>query len=541
MLGPNIVMIYNIPNYVREVFMGIVFQKDKRVGITYAYENESYWDKEKKQPRSRRKLIGRFDETTGEIVPTRKPKSAPPEPTTKRAYCGATFLFDEIVKDIGVKRDLRVCFPGLYTQILSIAYYLILEDRNPLSRFTKWAATHRHPYGKDIPSQRSSELFASVTEEAKDIFFTLQGSRKKEHEYWFYDTTSISSYSKCLNQVRYGKNKDHENLEQINLAVLFGEESQLPFYYRKLPGNITDVKTVKNLVADIDQFEYRKIKLVMDRGFYSEANVNAMLGAHLKFLIGVKTSLTFVQGVLDKVWDKMRNFEYYHPELDLYAYKETIAWNYSQERPYKGDSLEAERRMYLHLYYSGEKALEDERAFHTKLISLKEELERGEPKAANEKTYAKYFEVKTTPKRGVRVSVKQKAIEKAKKKFGYFAMISNEIKDPIKALTLYRNKDLVEKAFENLKDRLSLRRTLVSSEQSLDGKLFVEFIALIIMSYIKKKMQEAQLFGKFTMQEMLDQIDLIECYEQKGKSPHYSEITKKQAEIYEALGFKPPS
>jgi hypothetical protein len=50
--------------------MGIVFQKDKRVGITYAYENRAYWDKEKKQSRSKRELIGRVDLETGEIVPT---------------------------------------------------------------------------------------------------------------------------------------------------------------------------------------------------------------------------------------------------------------------------------------------------------------------------------------------------------------------------------------------------------------------------------------------------------------------------------------
>lgn len=50
--------------------MSIVYQHDKRSGITYAYESESYWDKEKRQSRSRRHLIGRVDEKTGEIVPT---------------------------------------------------------------------------------------------------------------------------------------------------------------------------------------------------------------------------------------------------------------------------------------------------------------------------------------------------------------------------------------------------------------------------------------------------------------------------------------
>jgi hypothetical protein len=50
--------------------MGIIYQTDKRAGITYAYENKAYWDKEKKQSRSKRTLIGRVDPDTGKIIPT---------------------------------------------------------------------------------------------------------------------------------------------------------------------------------------------------------------------------------------------------------------------------------------------------------------------------------------------------------------------------------------------------------------------------------------------------------------------------------------
>lgn len=52
--------------------MSIIKQYHKSSGITYVYESESYWDKEKKQPRSRRKLIGKLDDETGEIIPTGK-------------------------------------------------------------------------------------------------------------------------------------------------------------------------------------------------------------------------------------------------------------------------------------------------------------------------------------------------------------------------------------------------------------------------------------------------------------------------------------
>lgn len=50
--------------------MAIIKQHDKRSGITYAYESHSYWDPEKKMSRAKRKLIGKVDPQTGEIVPT---------------------------------------------------------------------------------------------------------------------------------------------------------------------------------------------------------------------------------------------------------------------------------------------------------------------------------------------------------------------------------------------------------------------------------------------------------------------------------------
>jgi hypothetical protein len=50
--------------------MAIIYQHDKRSGITYAYESHSYWDKEKKTSRAKRRLIGRVDSVSGEIVPT---------------------------------------------------------------------------------------------------------------------------------------------------------------------------------------------------------------------------------------------------------------------------------------------------------------------------------------------------------------------------------------------------------------------------------------------------------------------------------------
>jgi len=534
--------------------MALVKQLDKRSGITYVYDSVSYWDREKQQPRSKRKLIGKLDLVTGEIVPTdgrgkhrsqqhndNNPAKRGPVPMThtERLFYGATYLFDQIGSVTGVTADLKACFPSTYKQILSIAYYLILEDQNPLFRFKKWAKLHRHPYGEDIPSQRSSELFQSITEEAKMQFFRLQGKRRVEKEYWAYDSTSISSYSETMKQVKYGKNKDGEHLPQVNLALLFGEKSGLPFYYRKLAGNIPDVKTIRELIRELDVLGYEKIKLVMDRGYYSADNINALYREHLKFLCGTSSSLKFAREYIREIAAKKDSYEYYNSELELYVFSKTTTWDYEQERPYKGDTIKAERRMYLHLYFNPDKFSDDGKAFNRRLDSLKEELLSGKRVPEHEKEYRKYFEVKETPKRGISLSYRQDAIDKARERYGFFVLISNEVKDPVTALRLYRMRDVIEKAFWNVKERLNLRRTLTSSESSLEGKLFVEFVALIYLSYIKKQMEEKGLFSRYTMHELLDELDVIECFTEPGKAPIQGEVLKKQEQLYRDLGVEP--
>lgn len=533
--------------------VAIVRQKDKRSGITYAYESISHWDKEKKQSRAKRTLIGRVDEITGEIVPTRGtnkttkednlPRKRGPVPSTEvcRYFYGATYLFDSLGEKLGILSDLKSCFPTTYKQILSIAYYLILEADSPLSRFSKWAALHQHPYGKDIPSQRSSELFSSITVEERYHFFNLQAARRCEKEYWAYDITSVSSYSECLKQVKYGMNKEQDHLAQLNLALLFGQESNLPFYYRKLPGNITDVKTVRNMLADMDFLGLKQIHLVMDRGFYSAENINGLYKEHHKFMIGAKLSLKFVKEQLDAVRGSIREWTNYSEGHEVFATCVPVKWEYSQERPYKGDTIKSERRMYLHIYYSSERATEDELRLTKRLLHLQKEILSGEKKPEHAKLYDKYFETHETPARGIKVVAKQEVIDEARKNYGYFALISNQEKDPVKALDIYRNKDLVEKAFGNLKERLSLRRLLISSEKALDGKLFVEFVALIYLSYIKKAMQEKGLFGKYTLQGVLDQLDVIECFGRPGRDARIGELTKHQQDLYRDLGVEPPT
>ncbi len=532
--------------------MGLVYLKNKTNGVTYVYESENYWDKQKKQSRSKRVCVGKLDDK-GQFVPSKRianQEALSAQVTLKETVCadaryhrsfyGATFLLDQIGEKLGLTDDLKRCFPHTWKSLLSVVYYLVLEDNASLMRFEKWGQLHKHPFGNDISSQRSSELFQSIGDEARNHFFSLQGKRRAENEFWAYDISSISSYSQLLNQVKYGKNKEDDRLPQFNLALVFGERSNLPFYYRKLAGNIPDVKTLKTLLADMGTLGFKRLKLVMDRGFWSEENINALYKEHSKFLVSASTSLSFIRKELDSVYGELDLYKHYNENHHIYAATIQSEWLYSQERPYKDDVLKEKRRIYVHLYFNGEKAASDRTALENRLAGLRHELVDGPRKPEHENLYKKFFDIKNTPVKGTQVTINDDAVIKARRYFGYFALVSNEKMDAIEALELYRNRDLVEKAFGNLKERLNMRRTLVSSEQSLDGKLFVEFVALIYLSYIKAQMQRQNLFKDYTMQGLLDKLDVIECFEAPNKALRVGEVLAKQTDIFVKLGVEPP-
>jgi transposase len=529
-------------------------------GVPYVFERTSFRVPGEGKVRQKRKYLGKYSDDgsfipnehffalskeeqlkTGLPVPgdtlssSRGRPAAPTEYT--RLFAGATYLFDQLSSQLGVTADLKTCFPGSWKQILSIAWFLVLEERNPLSRFPKWSKTHAHPHKKVIPSPRSSDLFASITEDQIQRFFSLQIRRRLESEYLAYDSTSLSTYSQGLTFARKGKNKEHDHLDQINLLLVFGQQSRIPVFYRALPGNIADVSTVIKLIRDLATLGMGKVKLIMDRGFYSAQNISALYRKHYKFLMAGKCSLKYVMAMINAHRQTICSLEHYVPELDVYAVTRTMSWKVSGTYPSEG---KVSRKLYMHLYYNQNKAVERRKAHHLEILRLQQELEDHREDKRHAAKYEKYFIIKNTPKRGRRVTLRHDVVKSEEKDYGFFILLSNCISDAKEALVTYRAKDCVEKAFGNLKERLGFRRPGVSSDSHLQGKIFVQYIALIILSQIQKVMREKKLYSSYTLYTILDELDIIEYYKPAGSAGHWGEITKKQTDVYEAFGVPAP-
>ena len=95
----------------------------------------------------------------------------------------------------------------------------------------------------------------------------------------------------------------------------------------------------KDLLEDLDILGFGKTKFVMDRGFYSEDNINGLYKEHIKFLVGTKLSFKFIKKHLDPIYDDIRMFVNYDKSINTYGYTVTTEWDYTQPRLYKGDVL----------------------------------------------------------------------------------------------------------------------------------------------------------------------------------------------------------
>ncbi len=88
-------------------------------------------------------------------------------------------------------------------------------------------------------------------------------------------------------------------------------------------------------------------------------------------------------------------------------------------------------------------------------------------------------------------------------------MLTNSIKAPIEAMQIYRDKDVVEKCFDDLKNQLDMKRLRMHSSATVGGRLFVQFIALIYISALRREMRKSTLIERYTVRELLQEMDTL--------------------------------
>jgi transposase len=314
--------------------------------------------------------------------------------------------------------------------------------------------------------------------------------------------------------------------------MLFGQKTALPLYYHRVPGSINDVSTLHNLVLTFKALELKRLHFVMDKGFYSKKNIDDLVQRRDRFTIGIPLNNKWLQNAIDDIRETIHGPAGYRKLDDEILYVHSRIYPWGKEN----------RRCYLHLYYNASSHAKDVDSFNEELVQYKQELESGKPVAKHQKAYDDFLIQRRTPKRGLEVTYNTEAINQHINRYaGFQALLSSGIKEPLEAIKVYRDKDAVEKCFDDLKNSLDMKRLRMHKSTTADGRLFIQFIALILISELRQRMRTSGLIEKYTVRELLREMETLTKVTYTGKYGHIlTELTKAQREILKELKIEVP-
>lgn len=430
--------------------------------------------------------------------------------------------------------------------LLGLAVHQAAEGR-PIYLAADWLADREVPVEMQkewVQTDRVYELVAraGMNLTGQEQFFRNWLETMGKPEDLICDITSISTYAANLELAEYGYNRDGDNLPQVNLALVCDGRSGMPIWYRAFPGSIPDVSTLKLTGELLQDLGLQKFRFSLDRGFYSQANVQDMLADGIGFTIGVPFSVQQAKALLPKHRAALASTKRSFPFNDHIMRHVSDAW---LVKTGKGRPREIEAHLFLEPSRQGDaqtrletsvfaieaKASKKKFIIRSEAIQWLKENARGLTACFSIRTKKDHVEILRQP-RAV-------AIEAAR--YGYTLVITSEKNQAReKVLADYRGRDLVEKLHDTLKTEDGQRRLRTGNDNSVTGRLFVAFLALALHCTLEKRMRESGILRKMSVAGFLAQMRKVKSVSMASGKRYLLEITKRNRELMAAVGVPLP-
>ena len=476
-------------------------------GDIYVYEVTTLYNPAKRyNEHVSSKLLGKKSSNGTELLPTR-PRKAPrtANVTAIRKTVGVTDILEWIGRESGIDDDiLSSADKGTAQKIISIARFWMANPDKSVRRIEEWQISHTIPYQEGMSEDICYLLMKQLGQDimVSQKYFRYRASHAPSRASVAVDSTTVSSYSELLNDVRFGYNKDGNGLSAVKMLTLFSLNDHQPIAFSRQPGNIPDVVSVLNALKQLAVLGMDKPLLVLDGGFFSEENILGFLQAHTKFLMRGQLDSKWILPELEPLFSEMKVPSHACPEDPLkYCVTKRVSHLFSYERKrtrgsiQKGDIITEEHRLYLHLILDTDKARLDTAFLMKDIQCVKRQLEEGVDPSLLTKAEARiadrYLIVRNVRGR-LAITLNDKAILKETRLYGYFVLVSNEKMDAFSALREYRLREKTEEGFRLDKQYNDAHVTRTKTTESLEGRFFCQFVAYGYEAFFLKELNRVK-------------------------------------------------
>lgn len=507
---------------------------------SYVYLTQGVkYSPELKQTRPVRVAIGKLNEE-GKLIPNRNYFEIFPyeqnEPGDKADFviAGPHFVADRISTGNGLKELLETIFKDDSDRILDIATYMMMSENNAMQYFEDYGYNHTLFSAENFDDNAIGRLFKKIKVKDIDLFIRSWVHMHVEKQiYVAYDSTNMNSAAGNLELAEYGHAKDRDELPQVNLSIGYNQTDQVPLFYELFPGSIIDNTECEKMVERARQYGCREIGFILDRGYFSLRNIRYFEKHNYDYILMTKGNAKFIQEAAEEAGAVLKNgYSNYMQGYELYGM--TV----------EKDLFNTGKKEYVHVYYNGIEAEKEKITINNRFNKMDEELEKKKEKkikkAEDVKSYEKYYRL-GFDENGYFMNYQRKdnEIMKLINKAGYFAIVTSKMMSAEEALETYRDRDAVEKIFRMEKTYLGNDVFRVHSEEKLESKVFVSFIALIIRNEIYKSLKELYKTNRkeYTVPKVLKDYERLGVTKLADEKYHIRyRLTNKQKKILKALG-----
>ena len=431
-------------------------------GYYYLYEVTSKWDPDKKRSKKiTGRLLGKITRKDG-FVESEKERLRKQRVTIEnvkiKEYGVWSFIESHLADYTGL---IKKHFPGQWETIMGLVYGRLLYQ-SPLKNM---GFHFQHSYMSeqffdiDLSAKRLGQFLKELGYK-RDVIVDFFKEFKTANDCILFDGSDFCSESKKMGLCEFGMSKKGIYQQLVNTMFIFSVRQQLPIYYRLLPGNIKDVKAFKLCLKESG---VKDATIIADKGFYSKANIERLDQESLAYIIPLRRDNTLINyGKLSS--NDKKNFEGY------FEFENRFVW-----------------------YYTLEIKKENKKVY----VYLDEELKTNE-----QKDYLLRVDKKIEGYSIEQFYEKQKA-------FGSIALYSNTSKTPKEIYIDYKSRNEIEGMIDTLKNVLESDKTYMQNEQSLEGWMFINYIALHWYYRVYQLLVKNDLNGKYSPYDLLQMLKEI--------------------------------
>ncbi len=296
-----------------------------------------------------------------------------------------------------------------------------------------------------------------------------------------YDVTNTYLYGRHCPLGKLGHDKEEVKgrpLIQIGLGVT--QEEGFPLFHKVFDGNVHDARTLQDLITLFGSYHLGPGLFIYDRGIVSGRNIKDIKHLHWETLCGVPLNPS-----LKKFWRRWADPQ----QLMQLAHRQRVGHTvfYTCLRPYQLDGVPGKLALCL-----------NERQQRDARESRRDEVLQAQKLLAQGKSIKPGLE-RFFDSRGNLLAAK---LAEAEEFDGYSCVFSTRSLPQDKMLSLYFNKDVVEKTFHSLKEITHLRPVRHWLAERVHAHVFLCYLAYLLLSLLQHRLRKTDFTAESALLEL---------------------------------------